>query len=127
MTDPRELPDVARVRWPALVALDRRGTATVLDVVGAGADGLRLSDDERTVVDPRFRRPRIEVLVAEALADLAVAGAIEERDGVLAITDDGRRMTEADVTALASVGDDGSGEDGGSIVLAIVRAFLESI
>ncbi len=92
------------MRWPALVALDEAGgPLPLLDILDWVCTRLGISQEQRAFTKPKARRPLVLVRLAKALRDLDTAGAIESVDsGGLAITDDGRRMTEETVVELPS-------------------------
>jgi restriction endonuclease Mrr len=107
MTRRAEVPSPIEMRWPALVSLDETpGPDAVLDVLDRVSARLGLSDEQRSIVSPDGSTPLVLARLVEALGDLWSAGAVEMTDsGEVSITDEGRRMTEEEVTALAQAPD----------------------
>ena len=121
------------MRWSALVALDETpGPDAVLDVLDRVCARLGLSDEQRSIPSPDGSTPLVLARLVEALGDLWSAGAVDMTDsGEVAITDEGRRMTEGEVVAIPSAPEDdedpSAPEEGPPTLRHYLRAFFDSI
>ena len=100
--DKLTIPNQFELMWPTLEALKALGgSGRIEEIVETVAKQQQYSEDQMSVQHgPSNRMSRIEYNLAWARTNLKKVDAIENsKRGVWAITDRGRRMTEAEVTA----------------------------
>jgi Mrr N-terminal domain len=103
MSEPDPIPQASELRWPILVVLDAMGEENaILEFQDRVARHLALPAGTGEVLDPDTDEPLLTERLIRAIDDLYAAGAVDadEDGGRVWITDQGRRLTEEEVSEL---------------------------